>query len=692
MAKDFLLEIGVEELPARFLLPALEQLRELTEKGLRENRLAYQEIFCCGTPRRITVFARGVAEKQEALVQEVKGPAVKVAYSPQGEPTRAAFGFAKSQGMNVDQLVTRTIGAVDYVFALKKEEGNPAPGVLEKMVPGLVEGLHFPKPMRWANLEMRFARPIRWLVCLYGADVIPLTMAGLTSQRSTRGHRFLSSGQLEIPTAAAYFEVMEQAHVIVDVQRRRDLIRRQVEEVAAREGGRADIDAGLLDEVTNLVEYPTALCGSFDASYLDLPEEVLITPMREHQRYFPVRGAQGQLLPRFIAVSNGGTRNIATVRAGNEKVLRARLADAAFFWQEDLKTPLADRVEGLKKVVFQESLGSVYDKVQRIGHLAQFIASCLGLEDGTRAEIKDAAYLAKADLITNMVYEFPELQGVMGREYALRSGAVPAVAQAIYEHYLPRFAGDDLPQTLPGQVLSLADKLDTLVGCFGMGIHPTGSQDPYALRRQALGVCHIVIAGQQVLSLGELIGQAFDGYHGLVPFKLTREQVTAELTEFFRQRLRVLFMDRGLPYDTVDAVLSAGFDDVAGAWLRVQALEEFRGDPAFGALLTAFTRAHNLSKKAHQTNIDENLFEAAVERDLYGIYQDVLAAVQPHLEARDYPAALSLIAGLQPPVDRFFEEIMVMVENLQVRDNRLALLKRVAQLTGSIANLSKIVE
>lgn len=691
MAKDFLLEIGVEELPARFLVPALEQLHELAEKALRENRLAYEDIICCGTPRRIALFARGVAEKQEALVQEAKGPAVKVAFNPAGEPTRAALGFAKSQGVGVEDLVRRSVGPVEYVFALKKEEGKPAVEVLPAIAPALVEGLHFPKPMRWGDLEMRFARPIRWLACLYGDEVVPFKLAGLESGRVTYGHRFLSGGKLEINRAGEYFDVMRRAFVVVDVTERRQLVLREVNAAAAREGGAADIDEELLDEVTNLVEFPTALCGSFDEKYLEMPEEVLITPMREHQRYFPVRGADGRLLPRFVAVSNSGSGNIDTVRAGNEKVLRARLADASFFWQEDLKTPLESKVEGLKKVVFQESLGTVYEKVQRVTALAGYLSGRLGADAGQQADTLRAARLAKADLLTSMVYEFPELQGVMGREYARRSGEPEGVALAIYEHYLPRFAGDALPETLPGKVLGIADKLDTLVGCFAVGIEPTGSQDPYALRRQALGTCHIIIDGGLVLSLKEMIEQAYRGYAGRVEFKLSLEQVTTALEEFFRQRLRVLFMDRGYPYDTVDAVLSAGFDDISGTWLRVRALEAFRSDPAFEALLTAFTRAHNLSRKAGHDHVDPALFETAAEEELYRSYQRIYSSAEPGIRCRDFPAVLSLIAGLQKPVDRFFKEVMVMVENERVRDNRLALLKNIAQFIGSVADLSKIV-
>ena len=692
MAKDFLLEIGVEELPARFLTPALEQLSGLAETALKENRLAHGEIITCGTPRRITLFVRKVADTQESLAQEVKGPAVKVAFNAAGEPTRAALGFAKSNGVQVDELVRRSVGPVEYVFAVKKEEGRTAGEVLPALAPMLVTGLHFAKPMRWGSLEMRFARPIRWLLCLYGDNVVGFELAGLQSENHTFGHRFLSAGRLEVPGAGAYFDVMRKANVVVDVNERREDIRRQVIAVAKQEGGRADIDPELLDEVTNLVELPTALCGSFDEGYLEMPEEVLITPMREHQRYFPVRGNDDRLLARFIAVSNGGADNIDIVRAGNEKVLRARLSDAAFFWQEDLKTPLEEKVEGLKKVVFQESLGTVYEKVQRITALADFLAGCLSASPAEREDALRAARLSKADLLTNMVYEFPELQGIMGREYALRSGEPAGVTMAVYEHYLPRFAGDELPNTLPGQILSIADKMDTLAGCFGVGIQPTGSQDPYALRRQALGICHIIIEGGLVLSLRELIEKAYSGFAGRVKMKLSLGKVTSEMEEFFKQRLRGMFNESGLPYDTVDAVLSSGIDDISGAWLRGGALQQFRAEPAFGELLTAFTRAYNLGKKAAHDRVEPAFFETEAEKELYGAFQSVSVAVETGLANRGYARALAYVADLRQPVDRFFAEVMVMVDNEQVRDNRLALLKQIADLAGRIADLNKIVQ
>ncbi|SHE62195.1 glycyl-tRNA synthetase beta chain [Desulfofundulus australicus DSM 11792] len=688
---DFLLEIGVEEIPARFLNPALEQLKELAQNLLRENRLSFKEIKTFGTPRRLVLYVYDLAGVQESLVQEVKGPAVKVAFNQAGEPTRAALGFAKSQGVDVSQLVVKNLGPVEYVFAVKRQEGRPAGEVLADICPAIISGLHFPKPMRWGTLEVRFARPIRWLVALYGDQVIDFSYAGLRSGRVTYGHRFLSEGPLEIPHAGKYFEVMERGKVVVDPGQRREMIWNQVKELAAGAGGQVLPDEELLAEVTNLVEYPVALCGSFDESFLQLPAEVLVTPMREHQRYFPVRDARGKLLPRFIAVSNGNRDHLDTIRAGNEKVLRARLTDAAFFWKEDQAVPLARRVEALKKVVWQESLGSVYDKVERLINLSRYLARVFAVGEKELEQVLRAAYLAKADLVTNMVYEFPELQGVMGREYALVSGEDPAVAQAIYEHYLPRFSGDELPVTTPGRVLSLADKMDTLVGCFAIGIEPTGSQDPYGLRRQALGICHICLAGELVLPLQDFIGQAYEQYRGRVELKLEKEQVISHLLDFFAQRLRGILTERGLSYDTVEAVLAAGFDDPTGVWQRARAVEVFKTEPHFEAVLTAFTRAHNLSRKHDSTAVDPALLAHPAEAALYKKLNEVREKVAGQLMARDYRAALAAMASLRPVVDEFFDAVMVMVDDEKIRNNRLGLLKGVANLALDVADLSKLV-
>jgi len=690
-AKDFLLEIGVEEMPARFLDPALAELKELAEGALQEHRLGFKEVKTYGTPRRLALFVEGLAEIQEPLEKEIKGPAAKAAFHPDGSPTKAAAGFAKSQGVSVSDLVNKTVGKVEYVFAVKREAGRQALAVLAEVAPALVAGLHFPKPMRWGELEIRFARPIRWIVSLLGDEVVEFEFAGCQSGRTTAGHRFLCREPIELENAAQYFGKMRNAYVLVDQLERKEDIRRQVRELAASAGGTIEEDEELLNEVNNLVEYPTALAGEFSAEYLKLPKEVLVTLMREHQRYFPVAAADGSLLPKFIAVRNGGANHLDIVRAGNEKVLRARLADADFFFREDLRSPLVEKVPALEKIVFQESLGSVYDKVVRISANAEYLAGALGVGEQDGKRVLRAAYLAKADLVTNMVYEFPELQGIMGREYAERSGEEQGVAAAVFEHYLPRFAGDDLPRSIPGKILSIADKIDNIVGCFAIGIQPSGSQDPYALRRQALGISHILLAGGIDLSLKQLIASAYQCYEGKVQLKLSLEKVTEEVTEFFGQRLRGILEERGFAYDTVEAVLASGYDNFSDVALRVEALTELRPDPAFNNLLTAFVRANNLSKKAGTDQVIRSLLADPAEIEFYNRLCSVRDQAGEYLASRDYRSLLAAIATLQEPVDKFFNAVMVMVDDEQVRKNRLALLKSLASQVKQVADLSRIV-
>lgn len=691
MAKDFLLEVGIEEMPARFLSPALAQLKELTAKTLQEQRIEYSEIQTYGTPRRLVLYVKAVAENQATLEKEVKGPAKKAAFDVEGNPTKAILGFIRSQGVNLDDLVVRNIGQVEYLYALKREEGRSTAQVLAEICPNLITGLHFPKPMRWGSLEMRFARPIRWLLSLFGDEVIPFELANIKADRFTFGHRFLATGDLPIANAEDYFNKIRAAYVLIDPAERKEIIWQQVQELATAEGGKVEMDEDLLDEITNIIEWPTALCGSFDEDYLKLPAAVLVTPMREHQRYFPVMDSTGKLLNKFIAVRNGTKAYLEVVTAGNEKVLRARLADAAFFFEEDLKQPLANKVDGLKKVVFLEGLGSIADKVDRIGALAEHLAEQLGADEEQQEKVQRAALLAKADLVTNMVYEFPELQGEMGREYALRNGEAPEVAEAIFEHYLPRFAGDQLPNALAGRVLSLGDKMDSIVGCFASGIQPTGSQDPYALRRQALGICHILIEGKLHLSLKELIAWAYQGYSEGVELKCDLPQVTAEIEDFFKQRLKGILSDKGLSYDTVDAVLTAGFDDLADVVDRGVALAAFRAKSAFEALMTAFNRANSLAKHAQTTEIKETHLEHPAEQELYRQLTQLEQVVRPLLANRNYAAALEQIANIQKPLDNFFENVMVMAEDEEVKNNRLGLLKRLIELNISVADFGKIV-
>jgi len=690
VGKDYLLEIGVEEMPARFLDPALAELKETVTGFFREQRLSYKRLGTYGSPRRLALLVEGLAEYQEPLELEIKGPAVKVAYKD-GAPTRAAEGFARSQGVSVSELVQKAAGHVEYVFAVKREAGRPAREVLAEAGPYLISSLHFPKPMRWGDLEVRFARPIRWIVSLFDRDIVEFEFASLKAGRTTYGHRFLSKEPITLNAPSEYLDKMKNNYVMVETAERKETIWRQVCELAAKSGGLVEEDDDLLSEVNNLVEYPTALIGEFSVEYLKLPKEVLVTSMREHQRYFPVTGADGKLHAKFIAVKNGAADHLENVRTGNEKVLRARLADANFFYQEDLKAPLADKVPELKKIVFHESLGTVYDKMMRVSNLARYLADATGAGNSDRDTALRASCLAKADLVSSMVYEFPELQGVMGREYAELSGEGKSVASAIYEHYLPRFAGDKLPESLPGKILSIADKIDTIVGCFAIGIQPSGSQDPYALRRQALGISHIIMEGGINLSLSDLIKEAYLGYEGKVQLKLSPEKVCDEVTEFFKQRLRAILIDQGFSYDIVEAVQAAGYDNLSDALLRAGALAEFRKEPAFGNLLTAFVRANNLSKNATINQVNPALLQDQSEKALYKRLTEIQGQAKLYLEKQDYRSLLSSIATLQDPLDKFFNSVMVMVEDEAVRHNRLALLLNLAALVRRVADLSRVV-
>ena len=686
--KDFLLEIGTEDVPARFLTGVLAELGEKATAFLTEARLKYSAAKTYGTPRRLVLLAEKVAEVQEAQVYEVKGPPCKAAFDASGQPTRAAVGFAKSQGVDVSSLVVRPVGNAEYVFAIKEEPGRQASEVLAELCPRIISSLSFAKPMRWGDKELRFIRPIRWLVALYGDKVVDFTLDGVKSGRESRGHRFLSAGPVKVENPEDYFTKMAANFVMVDPAERRRVIWKEAEKLAALENGFIRKDEELLEEVVNMVEFPTVFCGSFLKEYLDLPEPVLTTPMREHQRYFPVYDAGGRLLPRFIAVHNSAPEHTPTIRAGNENVLRARLTDAAFFYREDLALRLAERVEGLKKVVYQEELGTMYDKTERLTNLVGYLGGVLKVKKEVQAAASRAAFLSKADLLTNMVYEFPELQGVMGKVYALKDGETPAVAEALYEQYLPRFAGDSLPETIPGRLLSIADKVDSLVGCFGIGLIPTGSQDPYALRRQAFGVCHIVLEGRLPLSLSGMISTAYREYGGKL--KQDGAAVVGELLGFFQQRLKAIFSERGIASDVTDAVLAVGFDDIYAAWLRAEALQSFKDRPPFIDVYTAYTRAANLSRGVPEREPDPARFADSAEYRLYNAAVALREEISGDLKNRDYLKVLEKLSRLREPVDKFFDTVLVMDQDRTLRENRLALIKLVADLVRRVADLGRI--
>lgn len=687
---NLLLEIGTEEIPAKFMPPALEQLKELAEKKLKEARIEYQELNTYGTPRRLVLYIQGLPEVQPDLVEEVKGPSAKAAFDAEGKPTKAAQGFARGQGVDVNELTVKETNAGSYVFALKKIAGRPVQEVLEEILPQLILGINFPKPMRWGYLDLKYARPIRWLVALFGEKIINFEIGEVASGRISRGHRFLGANAIAINDADQYFSLMEENYCIVDPKQRQEKILKEIHELAQSVQGKVEPDQELLDEIVYLVEYPTALMGGFAEKYLEIPKEAVITPMKEHQRYFPVLNAQGDLLPKFITVRNGNKEHLEVVQAGNEKVLEARLADAKFFYDEDQKVKLEAYTDKLKAIVFQESLGTIYEKVERIKTAVSNLAKMLSVENMAEKRALRAASLCKADLVTNMVYEFPELQGIMGEKYALLSGEDEIVAKAIFEHYLPRHAGDILPETMEGTLVSIADKLDTIAGCFAVGIEPTGSQDPYALRRQALGICHIILAKQLDLSLISLIDQALENY--TQKLNLDREKLTQTIYNFFEQRVRNILAEQGHRYDVIDAIILAGYDNLPQTMLRAKGLEEVKGTETFTKLLTAFNRANNLAKKAQIIEIQEQYLQEPVERDLYLKLKEAQKQVKEELSRNDYRAALETVARLEEQINAFFEGVMVMVEDEDVKNNRLALLLEITQLVSPIADLTKIVQ
>lgn len=691
MAKDLLFEIGTEEIPARFMGPALKQIRELAKQALADARLNYRELNVYGTPRRLALLVHELDEKQADLEVEVKGPSKKAAFDAEGNFTKAAQGFARGQGIDVSQLVVKEIEAGEYVFATKKSVGQPAEQVLPEILRTILFKLYFPKPMRWGDSEMRFARQIRWIVALFGTGVLPLEIENVKADRFTRSHRFLGQGTVSLTEPAQYISTLKENYVIVDQQERKEMIWAQIQETAAANQGQVKPDEELLEEVTHLLEYPTALCGNFEEKYLALPKEVLITPMREHQRYFPVLDEQGNLLPKFITVRNGLAEHLDIVTEGNEKVLRARLADAEFFYYEDLKKNLADNVPKLRDIVFHETLGSLYAKVERVIKLAVFIGEELSYTPDELEQVKRAAYLAKADLVSNVVYEFPELQGIMGEYYACHAGEQEAVSVAIREHYQPRFAGDEVPATKVGVAVSLADKLDSIVGFFGMDILPTGSQDPYALRRQALGIAHTILQHELELSLEELIRKSYRLIGAEITFKNDEEKTLADVIAFFQQRLDNILTDMNISYDVIKAVLASGVDNLTDARRKALAITEIRTGSEFTELIAGFIRAANLAKNAAHNRVEEKLFVEKEEVSLYRAFLNVQEKADGFLAEKNYARALAVIAELRGPVDDFFNAVMVMVEDEEIKGNRLALLKQISDYVTKIADLSHIV-
>ena len=685
MSKDLLLEIGTEEIPAHAMPNLLREMKRLAGEMLTEHRISYDEIRTLGTPRRMALIVTGAAERQADVNTETRGPAISIAFDADGNPTKAGAGFARGQHVAPEALIRRD----GYVYAAVHETGAPTAEILKELLPALIRAIPLPNSMRWGDLDFRFIRPIRWIVALYGTDVVPFTLAEVTSGNRSRGHRTLAPEDFAIPAAADYEKACEAAYIIVDPVRRRVMISEQIAAAAKACGGTAEITPDLLEEVLYLVEYPTALSGSFEEKYLALPAEAVITPMRDHQRYFPVKAADGRLLPVFITVRNGGREHLDVVAHGNERVLRARLADAQFFFDEDRKKTLAEHREKLHTVVFQQGLGSMYEKTERLAQLAASVVEDMTAGDDAAyetmaADARRAAELSKADLVTGMVTEFTELQGIMGREYALLDGEKPEVARAIDEQYMPRFAGDALPESDLGFALSVADKIDNIVGTFSRGKIPTGSQDPFGLRRQALGLVNMLILHESGILLSDLVDEACDLYD---LDDAARSKMQVDVAEFIRLRLKNVLTERGVRYDVQEAVLS-DVDAVADVPVRAAYVERLLAADDAAAIVQSFVRVGNIARSASTGAVDSALFAADEERILLAAYE---TAVELRASGSDDDGTLAVERRLAAAIAAFFDAVMVMDQDERIKANRLSLLKSIDDYLLETADFSKIV-
>lgn len=693
MAEELLLEIGTEEIPAAFMPGMLASFKELMEKEFVSKRIGVEELKTFGTPRRLILMAFGVSEKQEDLEFTKMGPAKNIAYDAEGNPTKAAIGFARGQGIDADDLVIVKTEKGEYISVEKKEIGVETDTLLPEMLEKVITSIPSPKSMRWADFDVRFARPVHWIVSLFGGKKISISMGNIKSGNETRGHRFMAPASIKVTGVSSYLEEIKKAYVIIDPDERKKIIQQKIIDLAAEAGGVPDADEDLLNEVSQIIESPFPVLCRFDDEYLKLPKEVILTPMKKHQKYFPVLDKKGKPLSAFIAVNNTDTKDPKIVISGHERVLRARLADAEFFYVEDQKKSLVKMAEELKNVLFQAKLGTSYEKVLRFQALGLFIADLLG-KTSQKEMIERASFLCKADLVSEMVGEFASLQGIMGREYARISGEPEEVSEAIFEHYLPRFAEDDLPSSDTGAVVSIADKLDTIVGCFSIGLIPTGTADPYALRRQCLGIINIIIDKKYVMSFKESILKSISLLSGKA--ERSPQEITEDVLLFFRGRLSNLFTSRGFSHDVVESILSLGVDDIADIASRIDALQQMKKEPDFEPLATAFKRVVNIITGKASENIDpdvipdKNLFEQQEENKLFDKYIEIKDQVKDLMAQKSYVEALKMIASIRETVDGFFDNVLVMAEDKSLMQNRLALLKGVNSLFTGFADFSKI--
>lgn len=682
MAKDLLFEIGAEEIPAGFMPSILQQLQDLTAQKLQDAHLPFGTVTTYGTPRRVAVLVKDLADQSADISERHKGPSVSIAYDADGNATKAAIGFARGKGLDVADLVVED----GYIFAETTSKGVSAEDIVKEILPQLISGLNFPKSMHWGNLDDKFVRPVRWLVALLDDQVIPVEFATVQSGNVSRGHRFLGESEFVIANPADYVATLEKNFVMVDQNKRREVIKEQLFAIAAEKNADIVWDDDLLEEILYLVEWPTALCGGFEDSYLALPDAAIITPMKDHQRYFPLMSKDGKLLPMFLTVRNGNDKSIEVVQVGNERVLRARLDDAKFFFNEDRKKALIDREEGLTKIVFQEGLGNLADKTKRLLELGRVFGEACELDEDAAIELERATLLAKTDLTTGMVTEFTELQGVMGKEYALLDGESPEVAEAIFEQYLPRFAGDVLPKTDTGKVLSIIDKVDNIVATFSRGLIPTGSQDPYALRRQTIGILNILLESKWNVNLGPIFVAAMNLLN--VPADKQAE-LQGQLEEFFTLRLKNIYLDRQIPHHVIDLLLSNTALSVADAEGLANAVMNNRIDENV-ELVQAYTRMYNLVKDVTYTGVDESKLVEDAEKALFADATKAAAVSQEAWDNMDYAGVVAVPATLVDSINKFFEDVMVMDKDEVIKANRLQLVRLAYSVIAVIGDVSKL--
>lgn len=690
---NYLMEIGVEELPSRFIESALSQLREKAEKLLIENNIKHGDIKVFATPRRLALFINDVDTTQTEIDIEIKGPNKKIAFDEEGNPTKPLEGFMRSQNISLDQIFFKELKGVEYVYASVHKKSDSFEEIIEKNMPELIKSINFPKNMKWGGKNIKFARPIRWLVSLLNNKVLSFDLEGIKASNVTRGHRFLGSSNIVVDDATNYEKLLDDNFVILDQVKRKEMIKYGSKKLAKSFGGELKDDPELLEELTYIVEYPTPILGKIKDEYLELPQDVITTPMKEHLRYTPVYDSKGDLMPYFITIRNGNEEYSDIVVAGNEKVLDARLHDAKFFYNEDLKIKLEDNVDKLSGIVFQENLGTMHDKTKRVQELSKKIGEYLEVADETLNSLDRAAYLSKTDLLTNMVQEFTELQGNMGSVYANCFGESEIVCRAIKEQYLPRYAGDKLPESTIGSILAIADKMDTIVGLFAIGLVPTGSQDPFGLRRSAIGIINILNNNRWDISLSELIDYSLYIYVEDKGLAFNYNKVKANIIEFFYGRIKNMLLQQEIRYDIVDAILDSEDDNILNIFIKAKDIDQWFKEDNREKFVDAFTRLENIViNKEINTKFNIELLESKEEELLYESFNSIKDKVDNLICDKKYAESLNLLSSLENSIENYFDNVMVLVEDEKIKNNRLSMLKEISQEIKKLFNIKTIVQ